>query len=173
MRNKFSSLLGFVDTAEIWLAGVSLGAASLLVFIGVVLRYCFHYSVSAFEEIVRYLIIWSTFIGGSALLRRNGHITIDVLIVRLAERQRLILQSFAYLLGVVFCALLAVKGWGLVEQSIRVGATSMSSLQLPMYIPQLAVPAGGILMLFRFCQKVYENILRLANLSSLEGGSKR
>lgn len=170
MPKRISSLVSFLDTAEIWLAGLALGIASLLIFVGVVLRYCFHYSVSAFEEIIRYLIIWSTFLGGSALLRRNGHITIDVLIVRLKKRQRLILQTFAYILGIVFCALLTIKGFSLIEQSLRVGARSMSTLRLPMYIPQLAVPVGGMLMLFRFGQKVYENLTLLSGADDSRGG---
>ncbi|MCL6448547.1 MAG: TRAP transporter small permease [Armatimonadetes bacterium] len=169
MPRRISSLVTLLDAAEIWLAGLTLGVASLLVFISVILRYCFHYSVSAFEEIIRYLIIWSTFLGGSALLRRNGHITIDILIVRLKERQRLILQTFAYILGIVFCALLTIKGFGLVEQSIRVGAKSMSTLRLPMYIPQLAVPVGGLLMMFRFGQKVYENLTFLSGAKESRG----
>jgi C4-dicarboxylate transporter, DctQ subunit len=143
-----------VTRIEQWVAGLSLGLATLFVIVAVVMRYFFQYAPPHFEELTRYLIIWSVFVGASHLLHRNGHITIDVLIITLPVRARLVLQTFAYGLGVVFCVLIAYYGLQMVLQSYELGARSISSLRAPMWIPQLAVPLGAALMLLRFVEKI-------------------
>jgi TRAP-type C4-dicarboxylate transport system permease small subunit len=134
-------------------AGASLFLASLLVTVSVFLRYLFSYSIGAFVEITGYLIIWSTFFGASHLLYKNGHLTIDVLLIRTSERRKIALQTFAYSCGTVFTLLLAIYGLALVIQSIQLDVRSISALRTPMWIPQMVIPFGASIMFIRFLQK--------------------
>lgn len=154
----------FLERIEAPVAALSLGLAATLVVMAVVLRYAFSYSHPAFDEITRYAIIWGAFVASSRLLRHNGHITIDILLIRLPERWRTLLQSLSFAAGAIFCGLLVWYGLELVMQSIHLGARSQSSLRIPMWIPQLAVPVGGALLLIRFVQHFVAHLRRLPAL---------
>ncbi len=147
-----------LSNVEKYISGIFLGIATLLVVVAVILRFCFGYSSSIIEEAVRYLIIWSVFVGGSLALKNNVHITVDILTIRLPVRTRLVLQTFAYLAGIAYCILLAVKGMQLVHNSILIDERTTSAWRLPMFIPRLAVPVGAMLFIVRFAQKAMENI---------------
>jgi C4-dicarboxylate transporter DctQ subunit len=151
----------WLDRVETWVSGLSIGIAAVLVVVAVFLRYFFAYSISAFDEITIYLVIWGTFVAASRLLRRKGHITIDILIVHLPARGQLALQAFAYLLGAGFCALVAWYGAMLCWQSYTLGATSISALRVPLWLPQAAVPVGGALLTWRFVQHFVANVKAL------------
>jgi|Deesub1362B_J571_1020462.scaffolds.fasta_scaffold00130_52 TRAP-type C4-dicarboxylate transport system permease small subunit len=151
------------------IAGASLFLASLLVTISVFLRYLFSYSIGEFVEITGYLIIWSTFFGASHLLYKNGHLTIDVLLIRVSERKKLVLQTFAYTCGTFFTLLLTFYGLVLVIQSIQLDVRSISALRTPMWIPQMVIPLGGSIMFIRFLQKALSHF-RL--LTSNTGGAE-
>jgi len=141
---------------EFWVGALALAFAAALVFVSVVLRYGFAYSISAFDELVRYSIILGAFVAASRLLHHEGHVTVDVLLVTLPEKWRAVLQMVAFTAGALFCALLLYTGIHYVSQSMSIGTRSMSNLRIPMWIPHMAVPLGAGLLLIRFVQKVIE-----------------
>ncbi|MCA0425381.1 MAG: TRAP transporter small permease [Proteobacteria bacterium] len=161
-----------LEVMEIAISVFALGLAVVLVVLGVVLRYSIGFSNPVFEEITRYAIIWGMFAASSRLMRHNGHITIDVLLVRLPRAWQAALRTMAMLAGTFFCGLLVVYGAQLVLQSYTLGATSQSSLRVPMWLPQLAVPLGGATLLVRFLQELARQLcdLRLAVTGEPEGG---
>lgn len=143
-----------LEIIEIVVSVSSLGLATGLVVAGVALRYAVGYSHPAFDEITRYSIIWGMFAASSRLMRQGGHITIDVLLVHLPLIWQARLRLIAMLLGTFLCFLLVWYGGKLVLQSYLLGAQSTSSLRVPMWIPQMAVPFGGVLLLVRFLQEL-------------------
>jgi len=149
---------------EFWAAALSLGFAAILVFVSVALRYGFSYSISAFDELTRYAVIFGTFAAASRLLHQDGHITVDVLLINLPEKWRYRLQILAYAAGAAFCTLLVVAGTQFVLQSFQTGTRSMSNLRIPMWIPQSFVPLGALLLLVRFVQQIRKRITRLRRL---------
>ena len=73
---RADAALGYAETAFI---GAAIAAASLVLFVNVVLRYVLLAPISWAEEISIYLVIWIVFVGGSVLIRTGGHITVDLL----------------------------------------------------------------------------------------------
>jgi len=148
---------------EAWVSALTLGFAATLIGVAVVLRYVFAYSVSAFDELTRYAVILGTFVAASRLLHQNGHVTVDVLLVMLPERARLMLRTIAYICGAAFCLALIWYGWRMVELSMMMDSRSISNLRIPMWIPQSAVLLGALLLLVRFVQKVVRGVVAIRN----------
>ena len=155
LRNVFSKTLGKI---ELTLSGTFLIISCTLMFVGVLFRETVGYSSAVFEELVRFSIIWSIFVGASWSLKNDKHIVIDILLRNLPKKVALLLQSFAFVLGFAFCCLIFIKGIDLVVHSYSQGERSMSAWRIPMFIPKLAVPVGALLMSFRFIEKIIQHV---------------
>lgn len=156
--SKFSNILGKI---ELTISGLFILIACSLIFASVLLREISGYSSSIFEELVRYLIVWSVFIGASWALKKDKHITINILLHNVPKRVAKMLQLISFCIGFVFCILLIYYGMKLVIHSYQLNEMSMSVWRFPMYIPKLAVPLGSLLISLRFLEKIVEYISHL------------
>jgi len=151
---KINHLLNYLEE---YVAGISLVFTSLLVFVQVVLRYMFNYSLSWSEEISRYLIIWFVFIGSSIAVREKAHATMDALTTYLPPKGKRIFSIIANLISISFCVILITSGSTIVSSVMEFGNVT-PSIGLPMFIPYLALPVGASLMLIRFLQLLIDDI---------------
>lgn len=147
--------------AEGWIVALAIGSAAALVFVSVLLRYGYGYSVSAFDEMTRYLMVLIAFVGASRLLHQDGHVSVVVLLVLLPSHLRRWLEAATALAGAAICLALAWLGAQMLGQSYAIDLRSMSALRLPMWLPQAAVPLGAVLLAVRFLQRFFR-LLRQA-----------
>ena len=74
MLDRFATFL------EETFVGFTLLSATLLLFGGVVMRYFFNYTFEWSDELIRYVIIWSTFIGCGLCAKKGMHVKMDILL---------------------------------------------------------------------------------------------
>ena len=132
-------------------AGVAIAAASTLVSMAViaysvVMRYVFNEPVPWVDELVGYLLVASVMLAAADALFHGEHIAVDVLTERLAGRGRRIVALVGLAAVAVTAVLLAWEGVDMVAFSRMVGLRSNGYLAAPMWLPQLAVPAGAALL---------------------------
>ncbi|MDQ0339364.1 C4-dicarboxylate transporter DctQ subunit [Caldalkalibacillus uzonensis] len=147
----------FLNHIEEYIGVFSLIFSSFLVFVQVVLRYIFNYSLYWSEEVVRYLIIWFIFIGSSMAVREKAHAAVDVVVMYLPIALRTVFVAIANTLAIIFCVILIYSGMKNVFNVMEFG-TVTPSLGIPMYIPYLAIPVGATLMLIRFIQILFQDM---------------
>ncbi|AZU64344.1 TRAP transporter small permease [Neobacillus mesonae] len=139
-------------------AGTFFFAGISLIFYGVIMRYIFNEPKAWVEEIVRYLIIWGSFIGFAIALRYNHHIQVDILYDKLSKGAKRIVDLFATIVCILFCFAFTYYGLILVEARYSSGMVSLD-VGIPMWIVYLILPISGILFLFRFIER-FVNQLR-------------
>ena len=128
-------LLKRIDTAlsffeEIFLGGTIL-FTSILLFVNVILRYVFHNSIYWAEELVRYLMVWLIFFGGSQVVRKEGHIRVDIVLRALPPKGQRIWEIGVHIICIV---MLGVLFWFSLQQCLRVFASEQVSpaMEMPM-----------------------------------------
>ncbi len=144
-------MLKFLAKIEDFFCASALLLTAILLFVNVVLRYVFSASTSWAEELIRYLMIWITFIGGSVCVRKGAHIRMDFLLTLLPKGSHLWLNRLVFIGAALFCGALFWYSLQLVLFTIELEQTS-PAMKLPMWIPYLAMPVGSGLMAFRFAQ---------------------
>lgn len=149
----FANLL---QSFEIYISGAFLGLATAITAIAVFLRYTFGYSYAGVEEVIRYLLIWSIFIGGSLAIRKGDHIYVDILVIRLPYKVKKYVQIIACMLGFFFCMVLTYEGFLSVLKTAMLNEVSPSSLRIPMVIPKSSIVIGGLLMAINFLMLSYK-----------------
>ncbi|MCM3759166.1 TRAP transporter small permease [Alkalihalobacillus oceani] len=133
-------------------AVVSLSAAfivmTLSIFLQVLVRFVFtamnfQFSVPWTEELARYLMIWSVFIGGAVAVRTDKLIALEVLVHSLPDRLGKILKIGSHLLTMVFFGYLLYLGF---EFALNQGERQTSPVMgIPMLAVYLSMPVGALL----------------------------
>ncbi len=129
-------------------AAFLVGAAIVVVVQMVVMRYFLNASTIWQTEFVIFSLVASTFIGSPYVLLIKGHVNVDLLPHYLSERGKYILAVIASLLGLLFCATLAWKGFEFFYEALVNKWTTDTVWALPLWIPYLSIPLGiGLLSL--------------------------
>jgi TRAP-type C4-dicarboxylate transport system permease small subunit len=133
-----SRVLGWLEDA---LCAVALGSVALVVTGQVVSRYCFNYTPSWSEELSRYLVVWTIFVGTAVGVRKNIHIGVDALIRLAPHRVKLSLEVLLNVIGAAVSAVLIYLAVLFIQDTIEYEQLS-PAMQIPMWLPYLAMPVG-------------------------------
>ncbi|QNB46318.1 TRAP transporter small permease subunit [Thermanaerosceptrum fracticalcis] len=147
----------YFDQLEEWFCGLALFSTTIILFINVVLRYVFRSSTTWAEELIRYIMVWIAFIGGSICVRKNLHVAIDFFLYFIGPKGKRIMAILVNLVCFVFSAMMVRLGWQLVSFTMSKNQVA-PALGIPMYLPYLALPLGFILMTIRFGQNIYKQV---------------
>ncbi|MCL2851507.1 MAG: TRAP transporter small permease [Defluviitaleaceae bacterium] len=131
---------------------------SLIVFMQVILRYGFNFTLPWVEESARYMIVWFVFLGASIGVRENAHPSMDTLQQALPGFLKPIFRMIVVVICMIFCVIVIRSGMNVVISAYGMGSTS-PALQMPLFIPYLAVPVGLTLMFIRYAVQLKDLIV--------------
>lgn len=98
------------------------------------------------EEILRYLLVWTTMVGGAYAYGRRKHLSINMLAKKLPARAQKLLDIFVQAIVIAFCVVVMIIGdLRLVETTFN---QISSALHLPMPYVYASILVGGVLIIF-------------------------
>lgn len=153
MKSSFNLLMRALTWFEDALCALALGSVSLIIFGQVISRFFFNYTPEWSEELSRYLIVWTIFIGTAIGVRNNIHIGVDALLRLMPPRFKLAMEVGLNVIGIVVSALLIWLSYQFIEQTIEFGQVS-PSMQIPMVWPYLAMPVGLAFAMIHFAHDI-------------------
>jgi len=140
-------------------AGFFTAFIALVVCYAVIARYVLNRPVGWSEEVSIYFMIWAAFLGAGYTMLTDGHIGVDIFCRKLSPKAQARLNLVKYLIGIAFLVLLAVKGFQDCALSFKLGQVSLSELAMPLFLPQLALPLGAILMALQLLAKFLSQVM--------------
>src|SRR3989339_115896 len=154
-------ILGFLDKIlsffEDWTLFLSVMVALLALFVNVILRYGFNYSLAWSEEVVREVIMYTTFVGCSVAVKNRSMIKIDAL-YQLVPGARFPLSIFSNLVILVFSVMMIY--YGTVMAILQVDTNQRTViLQIPIVYLYAFLPLTGGLMFLRTLHVIYNDIV--------------
>jgi len=139
--NALSVLFGIIAAALI-------GAAILIVCHMVFVRYVLNGSTAWQTDTVIFSLIAATLLGSPYVLRRGGHVSVDLVWEAASDATRRYLRVISNLGTFVFAAILAVTGGHYFWQAWTGNWLSETVAEIPLWIPYLSLPVGfGLLAL--------------------------
>jgi C4-dicarboxylate transporter DctQ subunit len=126
-------------------AGAMLIASVAINFANIIGRYFLSASLSWAEEVMLFLMIGAVFLGAAPVGWLGRHIRMDVVISMLPPRPRKVFEIFADLVTIATCVMLAVFAWPVMSMLAELDQRSQSA-NIPLVIPQAALPVGLLLM---------------------------
>jgi TRAP-type C4-dicarboxylate transport system permease small subunit len=108
------------------------------------------------EELVREVIIYTTFIGCSAAVKNRSLIKIDAS-VQIFPKLKVLLTFFSNFAVMIFALMMIYYGWMIAALQVRTQQKTII-MQIPLVYLYSVLPLMGVLMLIRVIQVFYEDI---------------
>jgi TRAP-type transport system small permease protein len=150
-----------VYRAEDWLAFGFFWALAGTVFLQFFTRYALNDSAGWTEEISRYLLICTVFIGATISVRKNNHIQVDIFYRYLPRPVTRVMSTFVDAFRIAFFGYAAWLTYQLMQ---RIGSQRMAVVDLPIGLMYGVVLAGFVLMTWRALGVARANWVRGASM---------
>ena len=144
-------LLSALDAIVTWGAGLALLCVTFTIFFNASGRYLTGWSFLGGEELARLLTVWITFVGAFALVRREGHVNIDLLLGAVPPKVQRVLRGLSGALGMAVMGYLAWAAYNLTAFSFGTGQYG-TTLPVPRALFFLPVFVGAVLMFIAFAE---------------------
>ncbi|MCK4379379.1 MAG: TRAP transporter small permease [Deltaproteobacteria bacterium] len=154
-----SKIFGGIDKVlsffEDWTLFITVMVGLVALFVNVVLRYTIHYSLAWSEELIREIIIYTTFIGCSAAIKSRAMIRIDA-VPQIFPRLKKPLDYFSNFCVLFYSAMITKLGWGMAVLQVVTHQKTII-LQIPLVFLYAILPLMGIMMFIRTLQVMWED----------------
>lgn len=137
--------------------GLTLVMAFLILY-EVVARAFFGASTALATELTAYMLIGIVFLSAAYGVREAGHVRMDIVVSRLPDRWRYLLDAITSTITMVFALVLAWQGWLLAFESYQGAVTSSSALRFPVFLPQLMIPIGAGILILQLVARVIRDL---------------
>lgn len=133
-----------IDKAGCWFVILTMSGMVFFTAVQIIARVFFQ-ALSWSEEVVRYLLVWSTFIGAGCVYKRGGHINVTFIQDMFKGNSKKYVQLIVHLLCAAFFAIALYFG---IKYMGKQGGQLSAALRIPMNLMYMAIPIGcGIMFL--------------------------
>lgn len=146
------ALIGWINQS---IAAIGIAGGVALAFYNVVARYVFGSSLTWAGELTVYLFLWSTFFGAAYCFKKDAHISITILLEKVPPRVAKGLMLLSHTITFVFLAAVSWYGYQYLLLVIDLDERSID-LDIPMWIPYLAIPVAFAFAAYRVGEKFVE-----------------
>ena len=135
------------------LSGALLVAVMLLTSIKVFFRYGLREGLMGVDQISGTLLLYIAFLGAAWVLRREEHVTIDLLVTRLRPKARRRLTCTNSVIGALVCLVVAFYGTVEAVTSWQRGILIPAEIEIPRVINLGVIPLGAFLLCLQFMRR--------------------
>jgi TRAP-type C4-dicarboxylate transport system permease small subunit len=146
---------------EDWLALVLFWILAVVIFYQFFTRYALNDSASWTEEIARYFLIATAFVGAAINVRKNNHVQVDFFYRFLPPKVNRAMSTLVDVLRVLFLGYCVWLTYLLID---KIGSSRMAIVDLPIGIVYGFVAAGFVLMTWRGIGVAIDNWKRGASV---------
>ncbi len=155
----FRKILSFLDKIltffEEWTLFLSVMAALISLFVNVILRYGFSNSLAWPEELVRNVIVYTTFIGAVVAVKNRSMIKIDAA-VQLIPWLKKPLNLFSNIMTLIFSGMMIYYGSKMAALMHQTEQMTII-MEIPLVYMYSIIPLMGFTMIIRTIQVMYED----------------
>ena len=155
----FDKAVRTLTTLSGYVAGLLILLVSFMVAYEVFMRGFFNAPTEWSIELSIYLVMASGFLGLAPALAGNNHISVDLVTSKLSPKLNQILRTVTALIGLIFCLILTIAGADMVLTSYEINSLSTSTLRIPLFIPQSAIPIGAGLIVLEFLRRLLADFI--------------
>jgi C4-dicarboxylate transporter, DctQ subunit len=150
LENIFDSLIDILA----FVSGVIFIFITGSVCVDVIMRYFFNRPMIWVIEISEYLLVYMTFLAAAWVLKREGHVTVDVVTAQLKPKAQAITGIISSTVGVFVCLVIAWFGFLETLDNFLRGVRIPSILEFPKGPILAIIPLGSFLFMIQFIRRV-------------------
>ena len=101
-------------------------------------------------EMTEWILLYATFLAAAWVLKEDGHVKIDVVVIRLSQKKQHILSVIVCILGILTCAFFSYHCGKAVYSLYKRDVIMMGMILMPKYILVAVIPLGILLSFIQF-----------------------
>jgi C4-dicarboxylate transporter, DctQ subunit len=145
---------------EEWTLFVIVMVALISLFFNVLLRYGFNYTLAWSEELVRIVIIYSTFVGASVAVKQRAMIRIDA-IVQIFPKLKTGFTFYTNILMLVFASMMIYYGYKMTHLQFLTSQKTII-MQIPLVVVYAVMPVTGVMVFLRTVQVMIQDVISIS-----------
>lgn len=106
-------------------------------------------------EIATFCLLYITFLGAAWLLKREGHVKMDLVLTRLKPRAQATLNVITSIFGIIICLVLVWWGVKVTWEHFQEGYYIRSLINYPTWVLIAIIPVGSFLFFIQFLRRTY------------------
>ncbi|MDP2932135.1 MAG: TRAP transporter small permease [Chloroflexota bacterium] len=161
MVRRLGNLLEATAAQSGYLCGWVILVMTVLVLFEVFMRYALGKPPILADEFSGYLLVFISFIGAAYTWREKGHVRVTALVERLPLRVANPLRLGTMILTFLAACGLAQASYGLLALSFKVHMVSDSIWRFPLWIPQISLIIGFILLALMLLADIIKAIRKM------------
>ena len=136
-------------------AGVLIAFLMLGVSLDVCMRYFLNRPLFWMIEVTQYAQVFILFLGTAWLLRKEGHVVMDMLISRLGQKSQNLTNVITSILGAIVCFIITWYAARVNWDYFQIDYVYSATLEIPAFLLQAVVPLGAFLLSIQFLRRAY------------------
>lgn len=156
MEKTFSVIKKYMNRLLSGIAAILLSVMTLLVIYQVFTRYVLNSPAAFTEELVRYFLIWTGFIGAAYAFSTREHMALVLVRNKLTGNKKKILMACIDILILVFAVLVITIGG--VKLAVSASREFSALLGIPRSLVYSVAPISGVFMIVAQIINIYEDI---------------
>jgi TRAP-type C4-dicarboxylate transport system permease small subunit len=121
----------------------------------IVMRYFFNSPSHWVVEISEYMLLYIAFLTGAWVLKREGHVKIDMLVKALPPRAQAVLNTVTSGIGFLVCSLFFWVSFSLTWETFVTGEVLFRAVHVPKWAVLVVIPVGLLLLALQFVRRAW------------------
>jgi C4-dicarboxylate transporter DctQ subunit len=155
----FDRIIGFAYA----LAGILIVFVLSAVFYEIVMRYFFHQAVLWTYEVTGFTMLFITFLATTQLLRKEGHVRVDVVVNELKPQHQYVINGVVSVLCAITFLMITTFATRTTIESAQIGYYTPTELQVPQQYILFIIPVGSFLLSIQFIRRAYVSFRMIKN----------
>ena len=150
---NINRIFDFILNLGAALAAGLLIAVMLLISIKVVFRYGLGEGLIGVDQISGTLLLYITFLGAAWVLKREEHVTVDLLVTQFSPRTQRRMNVTNSVIGALICLVLTIYGTLEAITSWQKEILIPAEIEIPRVINLAVIPLGSFLLCLQFVRR--------------------
>jgi C4-dicarboxylate transporter, DctQ subunit len=152
--NRFNRALDRLLNIFAAAASVLLIAMMLATVVKVGLRSAANHGILGIDQISGTMMVYITFLGAAWVLRRDGHVTVEIFVSSLRPDASRLVQMSASIIAAAACLAIAWFSTQTVLLSLERGVVVAAELEIPRAVNLAVIPLGFLLLGIEFVRRL-------------------
>lgn len=137
------------------IAGIFSISIMVLICYLVIMRYLFSSPPAWVLEVCEYLLIYITFLSSAWLLRKNGHVRVDIFLTWLPALAKNLLLIITSLVGCLSCGVITWFSLVVTIDKYSRNILTIQTLRIPEWTLFIIIPVGSLFLLLEFLRQTH------------------
>lgn len=124
----------------------------------VVLRYFFARPIHWMLEVTAYSLLWMTFLGTAWVLKKEGHVKVDLVLNRLEPKAQALVTIITSFMGAIISLVITWYGATVTWEHLQTGYFLSTLLRPPKWTILAIIPIGSFFLFVQFLRRAYAQL---------------